>query len=281
MNDRMLSWEEAVKWLREQPDQKELVEQCYYDDPLEKAAERYNKSEEWGAVKGILQGCLPGNVLDLGAGRGISSYAFAKSGCSVTAIEPDPSQLVGAQAILKLVKKTGVKIKVVQEYGEVLPFDADSVDIVYGRAVLHHAKNLKKLCSEAYRVLKKRGVFIATREHVISDKKDLNSFLKSHPLHFLYGGENAFLLHEYIDAIKASGFSIKKVIGPFDSVINYSPMTQKDFHKMISNEISPKLGNNIGEYLSNKKFINRILGKRFSKRSSEAGRLYSFLAVKL
>jgi protein-L-isoaspartate O-methyltransferase len=91
MNDKMLTWEESVQSLRNQPEQKELVQYCYYDDPLESAAERFAQSEEWIAVTQLLKQKILGQVLDIGAGRGISSYAFAKAGCSVTSLEPDSS----------------------------------------------------------------------------------------------------------------------------------------------------------------------------------------------
>jgi len=88
----MLTWEEAVQWLRDQPEQSELVKHCYYDDPLETAAERFFQSEEWTEVISLLNSKSSGQVLDIGAGRGISSYAFAKSGYSVTACIRTKSQ---------------------------------------------------------------------------------------------------------------------------------------------------------------------------------------------
>jgi hypothetical protein len=51
MSVKMLTWEQAVQSLRNQPDQKELVQYCYYDDPLESAAERFAQSEEWIAER--------------------------------------------------------------------------------------------------------------------------------------------------------------------------------------------------------------------------------------
>lgn len=59
---------------------------------------------------------------------------------------------------------------------------------VFARQVLHHARNLEMLCREVSRVLKPHGIFIATREHVISKPEDLARFLKKHPLHQFYGG---------------------------------------------------------------------------------------------
>ena len=47
---KMLTWEDAVVWLREQPDQRQLVLDAYYDDPLIQAAERYFRSGEWQEI---------------------------------------------------------------------------------------------------------------------------------------------------------------------------------------------------------------------------------------
>jgi SAM-dependent methyltransferase len=280
MSAKLLTWEEAVQWLRDQPDKQELARYCYYDDPLDVAAERFSNSEEWLAIRQLLRKHLRGNVLDLGAGRGISSYAFAKAGCSVTALEPDPSPLVGAKAIQSLVDSTQLPIQIIQEYGETLPFNDNSFDIVYGRAVLHHARDLAQLCKEAARVLKPGGVFIATREHVISKKEDLPAFLDSHPLHHLYGGENAYLLQEYTAAIKAAGLGLKKVIGPFESAINYAPMSQQEFQLRTTYGLARSFGGKLASCLASTKAIQQLYGWHLSHKSQNPGRLYSLLALK-
>ena len=92
------AWEDAVEWLRSQPDQQDLVLNAYYDDPLIHAARRYWESCEWEEVRKLL-GSTTGQALDVGAGRGIASYALAREGFAVTALEPDASPLVGAGAI--------------------------------------------------------------------------------------------------------------------------------------------------------------------------------------
>lgn len=280
MNDSYISWEEAVRRLLDNPKQQELVRQCYYDNPIEKAAERYSKSEEWREILRLVAGKIPSSILDIGAGRGISSYAFAKSSCSVTALEPDPSSLVGAQAIRELFSSAGLPVTIVEERGERLPFADDEFDIIYGRAVCHHAGNLKKLCAEAQRVLKPGGVFLMTREHVISRKEDLQTFLDSHPLHALYGGENAYLLEEYIEAIRSSGLRDLKVIGPFESPINYAPMTTGEFRQMIIQRYSKLFGLRFAEWLSGKRVFNHCYGRRISSKCDEPGRLFSFWAIK-
>ena len=50
MNARM-TWEQAVQWLREQPDMQGLVQACYFDDPLAQAAER-PRDDQGGAHLG-------------------------------------------------------------------------------------------------------------------------------------------------------------------------------------------------------------------------------------
>ena len=46
-----------------------------------------------------------GQALDVGAGRGIASYALAREGFTVTVLEPDDSHLVGAGAIRSLAEE--------------------------------------------------------------------------------------------------------------------------------------------------------------------------------
>jgi 2-polyprenyl-3-methyl-5-hydroxy-6-metoxy-1,4-benzoquinol methylase len=268
MNIKKLTWEESVLWLRNQSDQQELVRAAFYDDPLIDAAERYFKSTEWAALRSFFPR-VKGKVLDIGAGRGIASFAFAKEGWDVTALEPDSSAIVGANAITRLANEACLSIEVVQEWGESLPFENASFHVVHCRSVLHHARDLKRLCSEINRVLLPGGTMVATREHVIDCKKDLSVFLKLHPLHHLYGGENAFLIKEYLQAIKASGLKLKHVLSPLASDINVYPNTLKS----IKEKIALRLG--IPVWLISNTAL-RLLGE--VRRSP--GKNYSFVATK-
>ena len=162
-----MSWEGAVAELKRQPDAEELVKACFYDDPLIEAAQRYWQSTEWQSVRSYLPS-RPGTALDVGSGRGISAYALARDGWQVTALEPDSSHSVGAGAIRTLAQDSGLAIDVTQTWGEELPFASASFDLVHCRQVLHHARDLGQLCRQIGRVLKPGGVFVATREHVIS-----------------------------------------------------------------------------------------------------------------
>lgn len=231
-----MNWEEAVERLRNDPSQATLVRDCYYDDPLIEAADRYRESEEWTAVRRVI-GPPQGRALDVGSGRGISSYALARDGWLVTALEPDPSQIVGAGAIRNLARESGLPIEVLEHKGEALPFEDKTFDLVYGRAVLHHAQSLSAFCRELVRVLKPGGRLLATREHVIDTKSDLDAFLSGHPLHRYYGGEHAYLLDEYVHALREPGLQSIKVMNSLESAINWAPQTQCQVRQQLARRL--------------------------------------------
>lgn len=280
----MLTWEGAVQWLRDRPDQQELVRACYFDDPLQEAAERFWQSVEWHAITALLP-VDKGAVLDLGAGRGISSYALAKDGWRVTALEPDPSTLVGAGAIRALAQESGLSIEVVSEYSEKLPFPDASFDLVNCRQVLHHARDLPQTCREIFRVLKPGGRMVATREHVISRHEDLPAFQAAHPLHHLYGGENAFLLREYTSAITGAGLRLQSVLAPYDSPINYFPLSERQWIAASVRPLSALVGEKIALALFSREHrlgrcLIALLAQILNRRNGAPGRLYSFVATK-
>ena len=269
MSKYPMTWEQAVAWLREQPDQQDLVEACFYDDPLVDAAKRFRDCAEWRAVRELLPD-VPGKALDMGAGRGISSYALAADGWQTVSLEPDPSDLVGAGAIRQISRETGLDITVVEEWGERLPFENTIFDVVHARQVLHHARDLESLCAEIGRVLKPGGLLVATREHVIDREEDLQAFLDTHPLHHLYGGENAFPLDRYLEALRAAGLKIRKVLNPWASDINLFPATEKVIKKAIADRYRFPLAGLIPD------FMLRIIGNHLTN----PGRLYSFVGVR-
>lgn len=279
MTSAFKTWEEAVRWLIAQPDKQDLVRASYYDDPLPATATRYWHSEEWAAVRSLLP-AERGRALDVGAGRGIASFALAKDGFRVTALEPDGSALVGAKAIRSLAVTSGLAIEVTQEFSERLPFDDRQFDVVFARAVLHHTRDLAAACREFLRVLKHGGVLIAVREHVISRPEDLPEFFDTHPLHKLYGGENAFQLEQYRSAIRAAGFELQQVLTPLQSPINFAPYTLAGLQAEVARRIGRRVPGLAGLLRAALRLpgvwpLVRALLERVDHRP---GRLYSFVA---
>ncbi len=267
--DNTITWEAAVLHLRAQPENHDLVQACFYDDPLLAAAERYHASSEWQAVRQWV-GAPPGAALDVGAGRGIAAYALARDGWQVTALEPDASDVVGAGAIHLLAREAALPIEVVQTWGEQLPFDSQHFDLIHCRQVLHHARDLRQLCRELARVLKPGGRLLATREHVISRAADLDAFLDSHPVHRHYGGEHAYLLNEYLAALRAAGLQLQAVLNPYQSDINCYPQTRHDIKLRWAGKLK----------LPSAALIPDALLSWVGQRSHTPGRLYSFVAHK-
>jgi SAM-dependent methyltransferase len=277
--ERFGSWEQAVCWLRDQPDRHELVCAAYYDDPLIDAARRYTSSSEWEAIARLVPESAS-RVLDVGAGRGIASYAFASMGARVDALEPDPSAIVGAEAIEALARQAQLPITVTREFSEALPYPDEAFDVVFARAVLHHTSDLRSACREFFRVLRPGGRLIAVREHVISRHSDLPAFLASHPLHSLYGRENALRLHEYTEAIRGAGFRLSSTLGPLASEMNYSPRTRAEAQA----DVARKLSVGIAALAPAVRALLAVppmwwlVARSWSWIDSRPGRLYSFIA---
>jgi SAM-dependent methyltransferase len=277
---KTLTWEDAVVWLRGQPDRRQLVLDAYFDDPLQAAAQRYHDSDEWREIAALLHE-RTGKALDVGAGRGIASYALAREGFAVTALEPDRSAVVGSAAIRSLAAEAALPIDVVEEWSERLPFADGEFDVVFARAVLHHTSDLDRACAEMFRVLRRGGIFVAVREHVISREADLQAFLDDHPLHHLYGGEHAFLLDRYIGALRSAGFAPIEVLSPLQSPINFFPYTFDTLREAIVDRASQKLrGRPFWRMALGSDRVFAALLALASRFDNRPGRLYSFVAYK-
>ena len=281
MSFHYLSWEETIKHVQQNEAYRQLVHDAYYDIDLLKACTRYLDSEEFREILSYLP--TSGSLLDVGAGRGISSFAFAHKGFDVTALEPNSSDVVGVGAIHSLNAFVESDILTCQAYSENIPLKAESFDVIFVRAALHHSQDIYQACSEYYRLLKPNGILFVAREHVLSKPKDLVKFLESHPLHSFYGGENAFVLQQYIKAFQNASLTIRKVLFPIESPINYSPYTKKQIINLSLSKLPKSIKNicSLPLYLiSQFSFLWFFLSRVFEIFDNRPGRLFSFVLQK-
>ena len=284
LTKRLVSYEESVNWMRQQAEHTELIKLCYLDHDNYKAAQRFTASEEFQEVSNLLQlrnRTHPVQVLDLGCGNGIASYAFTSLGCEVIAVDPDTSEDVGLMAANRLGENiTSGSIKTIQATAESLPFPDNTFDVIYERQALHHFSDLVQGLTECARVLKPGGLFLATREHVVNDAKQLDQFLAEHILHQMHGGENAYPLAHYTNSLKQAGFTVVQKIGSMDSVINHFPVSNTDVSQAMRHWLTSKIGNTLSDFIAKWPFSEKAYRQFRSMRDQSPGRLYSFLCTK-
>lgn len=275
-----MTLDEAIRHLRVTPEYADLVRDAYFDEDVLESARRFAASEEFDETRRLLGRNARGLVLDLGAGRGIASYAFAKAGAQqVLALEPDPSEVVGLGALQQV--NGNLPIKLFAAFAEHMPLPDESCDVVYARQVLHHIPDLPAAMHEVARVLKPGGLLLACREHVVDDERQLEDFLRQHPVHQLAGGENAYPLDAYLSAIRGAGLEIRDVMQPWSSIITAFPAARtrhelKAAHvRSFRRRYRPVI--RVFSYFPG----SHALLRRYKADPGNAGRLYAFLARKL
>lgn len=278
------TYEESVSWLREQPQHSEMVKLCYLDEDNFAAAKRFASSEEFAEVIKLLRldkVQVKLKILDLGCGNGIASYAFASLGHDISAVDPDLSNDVGLGATKRLVSRLSKgSISTYHAFAESLPFSNATFDIVYARQALHHFTDLHEGLAECSRVLKPKGLLLATREHIVTDNNQLKTFLDDHLLHKLHGGENAYILKDYLLAIEQAGIKIHKMFAPFDTVINHFPISNIGIKDSLFKGLNKRVGKLTAGIIIKIPLVESFYRTYLSQNCNFPGRLYSFLGFK-
>jgi SAM-dependent methyltransferase len=269
---------EAILKLRADPAHRGLIESSYLGEDVDGEVARFSASVELRETLALLPDLAGQRVLDLGAGTGLAARALLDAGAEeVIALEPETDEVVGLGVLAPRVPDQ--PIHPVAGLGDQLPLPDASIDLVYCRQVLHHLPDLGPSLRECARVLRPGGRFVATREHVVDDEQQRREFLAQHQVHQLAGGEGAWSLDAYLDAMTTAGLGLEHVLGPWDSVINAYPTARTATDLLRGPELvlaergGPLLGA-IGRLPG----VRQMLWRRL--RRPKPGRLYSFVAVK-
>jgi len=282
-----MTWEETIVFAREQHEYTELLKQCYLTEDLVWNKEQYGNSAEFKEILKLVEHYAPkaSALVEFGAGNGIASVNFALRGFDVLSSEPDNSINVGTGAIKKLCQHYDLNnITIVQSFAEDLSDNDNKFDIVFSRQCMHHANNLGAFTKNAFRMLKPGGLFLAVRDHVINSETNKQEFLKSHPFHKYYGGENAFTFREYNDALAQAGFRTIKTLRYFDSVINYFP--EKDPMKKARNDRDRLIAGKfpvLFKHTLTRSILTKLFELKYGRTYNDlqiTGRMYSFIAIK-
>lgn len=170
-----------------------------------------------------LLGNLKGKkVLEIGCGGAQCGIAMAKKGAKVTGIDISEEQLKFAE---KLAKKNKVKIKFIQgDIKSLKQIKSNSQDVVFTAWALHYVDDLKKCFKEVFRVLKKKGQFVAALPHPFYFIID-NNTLKFKRSYFKTGKniekhkKGNFVSYDHtvselFNLLSDSGLDVKKIIEP-------------------------------------------------------------------
>jgi SAM-dependent methyltransferase len=199
------SYETAVQTMRERPHMREFVARNFLDEDLHDAVARYAREKEFETVVRALRAAGAVRVLDLGAGRGLTSLALLRAGFQVVSVEADASEVVGIRALSRYCLREGGR----PVQGDILrlPFGPGEFDAAMCRSVLHHLDDLSRGLAEIARVLKPGGVFIALGEHLRSVFSRGAAFQAAHPAVALGVEERAYPLVEYWWRLRRNGFA--------------------------------------------------------------------------
>ncbi len=143
-------------------------------------------------------------ILEIGACFSYASFKFAQKGCSVVATD-----------ISNYLKVAGLFVK--KAYFDRLfsdmhniPFVDNTFDIVFGAAVLHHSKDLRKVFGEIRRVLKPGGRLVLINETSRGMLERIHPVYKE--MEEKGYGDTAYTLLEWRKGARDGGFKKVKII---------------------------------------------------------------------
>ena len=145
-------------------------------------------------------------ILDLGCGDGLAALAIFD--------EPADYGLDNESNALKKAEKDGIYKKTVFADAAKIPFQDESLDMVFSNCSIEHMENIEEILREIFRVLKKEGLFIFTGISDNFKNYGVLSFLRMNPIARRYGvfrnkrlkHINVYSLNGWNQVLRKTGF---------------------------------------------------------------------------
>jgi ubiquinone/menaquinone biosynthesis C-methylase UbiE len=170
-------------------------------------------------------------VLEIGCGGGQNAIVLSKWGAKSVGLDISEEQLKYAR---KLARKEGVKIPFYQGSMEDLSrFRKQSFDIVLSAFGVGYSENLSKTFQEAFRVLRKNGIFVFAETHPMIDRGriirrgkrrtwEISNYFDRRKHTWAWRIERKVAtfrtrhrtLQDYFDALIRTGFTVERILEP-------------------------------------------------------------------
>ena len=201
------AYDQAVLGARANPEMSDVVAASLLDEDETEALERFQKSEDWARIMGLLSKLgirPPARVIDFGGGRGLVAASLAAEGFRSVLCEPNPSDISGHGAAKRLRARASLSFEISR--GDIAELQGEGFDAAVCRAVLHHVEPLAPVLGQLRLALSNSGVLVCSDEPFIRDQHELAEVSKNHPFSRFGVEEKALKKSEYRRAFKEAGF---------------------------------------------------------------------------
>ncbi|MGD0237038.1 MAG: class I SAM-dependent methyltransferase [Syntrophorhabdales bacterium] len=171
-----------------------------FPNPEEITTRLSHRYREWLLIRSLTKDLAldEKSLLDVGAGSGFDSYRLTRAGARVTALESNPALIYEGRKKLPEARWIG-------GFSHVSPFEAESFDIVFCNAGLHHMRDISGTIGEMLRVLKPGGWMITASDPYRADFLDESHELAvfdQNPTVLLGVNDRIPRLSEFINVLK-------------------------------------------------------------------------------
>ncbi len=181
------------------------AEKLLLNNPIRRAIQRHYEIPLLLRMSHPLDG---NNVLEIGCGQGFGIELILThfSAASVTGIDLDPEMIARAQRRIQPFRD-----RATASIGDVTAIDApdQAFDAVFDFGIIHHVPIWQHAVREVRRVLKPGGLFLF--EEV--SKQALDRWI--YRTFFDHPTDNRFTRSQFVDELKAQGFSLNANVVPF------------------------------------------------------------------